>query len=175
MRKCKSSASLLPTDILRFPHVESKKFQDSEIFDIISAFTAQAHWLPGKRRLSSSDKEVYGDRWRMPLFYPLISCISPGATMEGCLIFKNASVGNLGFLCNDYSRLHFCTQVICRPCILWPQETWGKISLIGAGRNFWHKISLVAKWSISQELTTRLKADGRQGLTLIQSCLTQNA
>lgn len=49
--------------------VWKQNFLDFEkIFDITSAFLVQAHWLSGKLRLSISDKEIYGNRWRMLLF-----------------------------------------------------------------------------------------------------------
>lgn len=136
---CVSSA------LLKLLHVESKSFLDFEIFDIISAFLVQARWLPGKLKLSSSDKEIYGDRWRMLLFYPLTFVYLLGPLGRDVWFFKMFWLVILGFLCNAYTQSHFCSQVICRPCVLWPEGTWGKISLIGTGRNFWHEISLVSK------------------------------
>lgn len=121
--------------ILKLLHKESKSFLDFEkTFDIISPFLVQAHWLPGKLRWSSSNKEICADRWRLPLFHPPIFVYLLGPLGKDVWLLKMLWLVILGFLCDAYTRSHFWSQVICRCCILWPHGTWGKISLIGTSK-----------------------------------------
>lgn len=121
--------------ILELLHKETKGFLDFEkTFDIISASLAQAHWLPGKLRWSSSDKEIRGDRWGMPLFHPLIFVYLLGPLGKDVWLLKMLWLVTLGFLCDADTRYHFWSQVICRCCILWPHGNWGKISLNGTSK-----------------------------------------
>lgn len=135
--------------ILKLLHKESKSFLDFEkTFDIISAFLVQAHWLPAKLWWSSSDKEICGDRWGMPLFHPLIFVYPLGPLGKDVWLLKMLWLVTLGSFGDADTRSHFWSQVICRRCILWPHETWGKISLIGTSekkKKFWREISVVSK------------------------------